>query len=65
MKSEEIKELEKKIIGLTDQLAYYKHAYNSKCKQVDDLLFFIKELEDKQKELKSWQAIVFIYTQKN
>lgn len=33
-----IKELEKKVIGLTGELAYYKHAYESKCKQVDDLL---------------------------
>lgn len=38
----DIKELEKKIIGLTDELAYYKHAYENKCKQVDDLLSELK-----------------------
>ena len=47
MKSEENKKLEKKIIGLTAQLAYYKHAYKSKCEQVDDLLTYIKELQNK------------------
>lgn len=39
----DIKELEKKIRGLTDELAYYKHAYKNKCKQVDDLLSELKE----------------------
>lgn len=34
----DIKELEKKIRGLTDELAYYKQAYKNKCKQVDNLL---------------------------
>ena len=43
-------------------------AFNSGYKQAIKEMkkyFNIKELENKQKELKSWQVIVFIYTQKN
>ena len=43
MKLQDTKKLESKIIGLTSELAYYKHAYNIKSKQVEDLLSYIRE----------------------